>query len=137
MPDIQRFAIFTLAAFALFFALVSWVTRKRVPKPRKWSMVTLATVVVPLGMTFARYSHIFIPDLPGPIYYGIPALITFVLPPIWLRMSRWEIARYVPLAVFIAPTIHVLFSFFIGWHDYMPFPVYIRSVAELVRHTGQ
>jgi len=48
-------------------------------------------------------------------------------------MSRYEVFLYLPLAWLIAPLIHVLFSFFVGWHDYMPFPVYIPSLAELLR----
>ena len=45
--------------------------------------------------------------------------------------------EYVPLALLMAPLIHVAFSLFAGWHDYMPFPVYIPSLAELLRRGGQ
>lgn len=137
MPDIQRFAVFTVAAFVLFLSVVLWVIRSRTIRPRPWSMAALAVIVVPVGMIFARYSYIFFHDLSWTIYYGVPALMTFVLPPLWLRMSRVEIAWYVPLAVFMAPTIHVIFSLFAGWHDYMPFPAYIPSLAELLRHIRQ
>lgn len=136
MPAIQRFAVFTVAALFVFLAVILWVTRNRTARPRPGSIAALATIVVPLGMIFARYAHIFFHDLPWTIYYGVPALTTFVLPPLWLRMSRAEIAWYVPLAVCMAPTIHVVFSLFAGWHDYMPFPVYIPSLAELARHLG-
>ena len=135
MIDTQRFAVFTLAAFILFLSVILWTIRKRTAKPKIWSIALLAIIVVPVGMTFARYSHILLPNLSWTIYYGIPALITFALPPIWLRMSRVEIAWYVPLAVVMAPTIHIVFSLFFGWHDYMPFPVYIPSISELARHT--
>ena len=47
-------------------------------------------------------------------------------------MSRQEVARYLPLALCMAPFIHVVFSLFVGWHDYMPFPFYVPSLAELV-----
>lgn len=134
MTDVQRFAIFTVAALVLFLAVVLWTIRNRTTKPSGQSLLVLAILVVPVGMIFARYSHIFIPDLPWVIYYGVPALMTFVLPPLWLRMSGFETTRYVPLAVLIAPTIHVFFSLFVGWHDYMPFPVYIPSLAELAHH---
>ena len=89
MPDIQRFAVFTIAAFALFLALVSWVTRNRATKPQQWTLATLAIVVVPVGMTFAHYSHTFIPDLPWAIYYGIPALNNLC--------SATDLAAYVTL----------------------------------------
>jgi hypothetical protein len=96
-------------------------------------MLAPAIVVVPIGMIFARYSHVFFRDLPWEIYYGEPALITFLLPPLWLRMPRRETARYVPLALLMAPVIHIVFSLFVGWHDYMPFPLYIPSLAEILR----
>jgi hypothetical protein len=44
-------------------------------------------------------------------------------------MSRHEILQYLPLACLTAPVIHVLFSLLLGWHDYMPFPVYIPSIV--------
>jgi hypothetical protein len=135
MPDLWRFIVFILAAFLLFATVVQWVIRGRIGKPEWWSMLTLATIVVPAGMIFARYSHIFFHDLSWIIYYGVPAGITFCLPPLWLRMSRREIARYIPLAILMAPAIHIVFSLLIGWHDYMPFPFYIPSLAEMVRGT--
>ncbi len=133
MPDLQRFIVFMAAGLVLFLAVLVWVIRNRTAKPPRRSLVMLAIIVVPVGMTFAWYSHAFFRDLSWAIYYGVPALTTFVLPPLWLRMSRQEIAWYVPMAVFMAPVIHVVFSLFVGWHDYMPFPVYIPSLAELAR----
>jgi hypothetical protein len=133
MPDLQRFFVFMAAGLVLFLAVLLWVIRSRAAKPRRWSAAMLAVIVVPVGMTFAWYSHNLFRDLSWGIYYGVPALATFVLPPLWLRMSRQEIARYVPMAVCMAPAIHVVFSLFVGWHDYMPFPVYIPSLAELAR----
>ena len=131
MPDLQRFAVFIVAALVLFLALVRWVIRKRTTKPRQPSIAALAINVVPVGMIFARYSLIFFHDLSWTVYYGIPALNTLVLPPLCLRMSRSEAASYVPLALLMAPVIHVVFSLFVGWHDYMPFPLYIPSLAEM------
>jgi hypothetical protein len=133
MPDLARFGVFMAAAFLLFVGVVHWVVRRRPSKPNWGVMVALATVVVPIGMLFARYAHIFFRGLPWEIYYGVPALTTFFLPPLWLRMPRREVARYVPLAVLMAPAIHVVFSLFVGWHDYMPFPAYIPSLAEILR----
>jgi hypothetical protein len=135
MPDVERFSVFITAAFVLFLTGVVWVIRRRITKPSLWRLLVLATIVVPIGMVFARYSHIFMRDLPWEVYYGAPALITFFLPPLWLRMSRREMAQYVPLALLMAPVIHVVFSLFVGWHDYMPFPVYIPTLEEILRST--
>jgi len=84
-------------------------------------------------MLFARYSHIVFPHLSWTVHCGLPALTTFVLPIFWLGMSRREVLVYIPAAFFMAPAIHILFSFFIGWHDYMPFPFHVPSLAEFVQ----
>ncbi len=136
MPDIARFIVFMAAAFLLFVGVLLFVVRNRIVKPSAQTILALGAVVVILGMIFARYSHVTLPHLPWEIYYGLPALTTLLLPPVWLRMSRWEILYYLPLALFMAPAIHVIFSFLIGWHDYMPFPFYIPSLAELIRRSS-
>jgi hypothetical protein len=132
MPDIVRFFIFMAAAFLLFVAVLLFVTRKRTTTPSAVSLLAIATIVVVAGMIFARYSHLWFPTLSWQVYYGLPALLTLTLAPLTLRMSRAEIAQYVPMAFLMAPVIHILFSLFVGWHDYMPFPVYIPSIAEFL-----
>jgi hypothetical protein len=132
MPDQERFGVFIVAAFVLFFSVVLWIVRRRPARPSLGSLLALAIIVVPVGMLFARYSHLVFHDLSWAVYYGVPALTTFLLPPLWLRMSRRG-ALFLPLALLMAPVIHVAFSLLVGWHDYMPFPVYIPSIAELMR----
>ena len=43
------------------------------------------------------------------------------LPPKVFAMTWSETIRYIVLAFLSAPAIHVLFSFFLGWKEYMPF----------------
>jgi hypothetical protein len=132
MKDIYRFAVFMAAAAAVFNGVLLLVMRRRTQHPRIRSLVFTTLLVVVIGMLFARYGHIFFRP-PWWIYYGVPALSTFLLPPVILRMKRNEIAQYIPLAVLMAPAIHIFFSLFVGWHDYMPFPFYIPSLFELAR----
>ena len=61
----------------------------------------------------------------------MPAALTWVLPPVIFRMRGREVARYLPLAVLVAPLIHVVFAFFFGWAEYMPF-IPVPSLRELV-----
>lgn len=130
MPDLGRFAVFIIIASVVFLAVVLLIIRPRMRRPNRSALLGLTIVVVPCGMLFARYGHILF-GLPWWIYYGAPALVTFLLPPLALKMNRAETARYLPLAVLMAPSIHVLASLFLGWHDYMPFPVYIPSLREI------
>jgi len=123
-----------VAAAVIFNAVLLFSTRKRPARPGGRVLAVTTFVVVVVGMLFARYGHIFFRP-PWWIYYGVPALVTFLLPPASLRMDRKEVIQYVPLAILMAPVIHVFFSLFIGWHDYMPFPLYIPSLLELARKT--
>jgi hypothetical protein len=79
----------------------------------------VAFVVVVVGMVFAKFGATA--GLPWPLYYGLPAAVTLFLPPMVFRMSLGQFAWYVSLAFASSPTIHFLFSFFAGWHEYMPF----------------
>jgi hypothetical protein len=118
------------AASIVFFGVLVFVTRKRANRPTSGILFMLTGVVVVGGMLFARYGHILLQP-PWWIYYGVPASATILLPPATLRMRRAEILLYLPVAALMAPAIHVFFSLVAGWHDYMPFPVYIPSFVEL------
>jgi uncharacterized membrane protein len=96
MSDIARFIIFMVVAAAVFVAVVLVTTRRRVKEPEIWVLLLLAFIVVVLGMLFARYAHIFFQP-PWWIYYGFPAVTTFLLPPAVLRMTRREVIQYIPL----------------------------------------
>lgn len=94
-------------------------------------MVALSAIVVVGGMLFARWGQNT--GLPWWVYYTAPALATFLLPPLVLRMSGRESGNYLLLAVCMAPAIHAFFAFFIGWPDYMPF-IPIPSMSDLLKH---
>lgn len=46
-------------------------------------------------------------------------------------MRAGEIALYLPLALLVAPVIHVVFAFFLGWTEYMPF-IAVPSLREMI-----
>ncbi len=85
-------------------------------------------VVVVAGMLFAKVGTSY--ELPVWLYYGVPAVITWTLPPLVFRMRSREVAIYLVLALLLAPMIHLAFSFFLGWKEYLPF-LPVPSLAEL------
>lgn len=115
--DIGIFLINMFVALLAFIGVLIFIIRDRSPRP-VFKLFILALIVVVGGMTFARIT--FGTGLPWWIFYGLPALITFVLPPLVLQMSKRELLFYAPSAMLMAPVIHICFSFFFGWHDYMP-----------------
>ena len=64
------------------------------------------------------------------IYYSLPMLLTLFGPTIYFRMNKMQISKYLILTYVSAPLIHVLFSFFFGWKNYMPF-IKIPSIWEI------
>ena len=118
MPPLH-FVVFIAVSLAVFFAILCWVFRAR-PSPLPWARIwVVAFLVVVVGMCFAKFGANA--GLPVYVYYGIPAVLALVVPPAVFRMQRNEIIQYLLLTFASSPIIHVAFSFFIGWHEYLPF----------------
>lgn len=117
MIGIEKFFIYMLVALIVFVVVLLLTMRKR-PKQPVFKIVLLSVVAVVGGMTFARITYG--KGVPWWIFYGIPAFITFILPPIVLSMKKRELLFYIPISLLMAPAIHIFFSFFFGWHEYMP-----------------
>jgi hypothetical protein len=129
LPPESHFPILTAVSFVAFVAVLRFSINRRTVQVPHSTILWLASVVVVGGMTFAKIG--VAAGFPIWLYYGVPATLTWILPPLALRMSRNEIARYVPLVVLVAPVIHVLFSFVLGWKEYMPF-LGVPSFRELI-----
>jgi hypothetical protein len=84
-------------------------------------------------MAFAKFGQNS--GWPWWIYYTVPAVVTLVVPPLALRFSTHELWQYLALAALSSPLIHLLFSFLLGWHDYMPF-IHVPSLRELLSHAS-
>jgi hypothetical protein len=112
-----------------FLGVLFVVMHRRSPPPTLARVLSVAGVVVVGGMVFAKTGTTV--GLPVWVYYGVPAALTWVLPPVVFRMRGNEVSRYLALAVLSAPMIHILFSFFLGWKEYMPF-IPVPSLWELI-----
>jgi hypothetical protein len=128
MNDIGKFLVYMLVALIVFVLVLVFTLRKR-PKQPIFKIVLLSVIAVVGGMTFARITYG--KGVPWWIFYGIPAFITFVLPPIILRMTKRELLFYIPVSLLLGPAVHIFFSFFFGWHDYMPL-FYVPSLHDLL-----
>ena len=133
VSDAERFSLFVLVSLVAFIAILRFVTRHRVARPRPVAVLTVAGVVVVGGMLFAKYGNNA--GLPWWIYYTVPALATLAVPPATFAFSGKELAQYLVLAFLSSPTIHVVFSFLLGWHEYMPF-IPVPSLHELLANAS-
>ena len=114
-----HFPVMILASLIIFFIIIRIVLSKEQFYHEYKSIVLLSILVVIIGMLFGRYGAIW--GLKWWIYYPIPMLITVFLPPLILKMNKKKMMLYLVLSFLSAPFIHIFFSFFIGWTEYMPF----------------
>lgn len=124
-----RFLIFVFVSLLVFITILRVVTRRRTRRPGTKAVLAVAAVVVVGGMAFAKYGATA--GLPWWIYYTIPAFATLLLPPVAFKLSGKELWQYLVLAFLSSPAIHVAFSLFLGWHEYMPF-IPVPSLGRLV-----
>ncbi|HSY29631.1 MAG TPA: hypothetical protein VK832_19125 [Burkholderiaceae bacterium] len=130
MSTSNHFPFFILVSLFSFVFLLKFVLRGRPVFPSRVRIAAIALIVVVGGMIFARYGATS--GIPWWLYYGVPALLTLLLPPLVFRMDGRESMLYLLLAFLLSPLIHVCFSFFFGWKEYMPF-IPVPSLWELVR----
>lgn len=133
ISDAARFWVFVFVSLVAFIAILLFVTRRRVTRPRLVAVLTVAGVVVVGGMLFAKFGNNA--GLPWWIYYTVPALVTLAVPPAIFIFSGKELAQYLVLAFLSSPAIHVVFSFLLGWHEYMPF-IPVPSLEELLANAS-
>ena len=128
MEALIRFPIFIVASFVVFSAILWYVLRNREHRVSRNQIFYAGLIVIVGGMIFAKQGQNA--GWPWWIYYTVPMLLTVFLPPLYFKMNRRETPLYLLLSFLSAPVIHTLFSFFIGWGDYMPF-IHIPAFWEL------
>lgn len=133
ISDAGRFWVFVFVSLVAFIAILRFVTRRRVVRPRLVAVLAVAGVVVVGGMLFAKFGNNV--GLPWWIYYTVPALVTLAAPPAAFSFSGRELAQYLVLAFLSSPAIHVVFSFLLDWHEYMPF-IPVPSLRELLSNVS-
>ena len=133
MAEAWRFPVLIAVSLIVFIVILRFVVRRRPDQPSILRVVAVAAIVVVGGMLFAKTTQNA--GWPWWIYYTVPALATLALPPAAFRFSGQELWRYLVLAFLSAPAIHVAFSFFLDWHDYMPF-LPVPSLQDLLGHGG-
>jgi hypothetical protein len=129
IPVAARFSIFVVVSLIAFVAILYFVTRQRAQRPGHVVVAAVAAVVVVGGMLFAKFGNNA--GFAWWIYYTVPALATLLLPPVVFRFSGKELAQYLVLAFLSSPVIHVVFSFLLDWHEYMPF-IPVPSLKSLL-----
>jgi len=119
MNTIWHFPIMIFTSFMVFFLVLRVVLGKTEFLNKRRLVLMLSIVVIIIGMCIGKYGANF--GLKWWIYYPIPMLMNVMLPPIVLKMNLKKTLLYLGLSIVSAPIIHILFSKFLGWNEYMPF----------------
>jgi len=114
-----HFPIMIVASLLIFLIIIRVVLSKPDFKERRKKIFLLSMIVVVFGMLFGKYGATY--GLPWWLYYPVPMLITVFLPPLVLKLNTPKTVIYLLLSLLSAPFIHFIFSFFLGWTEYMPF----------------
>lgn len=114
-----HFPMMILASIFIFFAVIRMVLSKEDFIKKHKVIFILSLIVVVLGMLFGKYGATY--GLPWWIYYPVPMLLIVFLPPFVLKLNGRKTILYLILSFLSAPFIHFMFSFFLGWGEYMPF----------------
>lgn len=114
-----HFPVMIIASFVIFYLILKLILPKEEFRMNQRQIFLLGLVVIVFGMLFGKYGANY--GLPWWIYYPIPMLITVLLPPAVLKLNCRRTVGYILLSFLSAPFIHFIFSFFIGWKEYMPF----------------
>jgi hypothetical protein len=114
-----HFPVMILASLAIFLLIIRAVLSGNDFKVKQKQVILLALLTVVMGMLIGKYGAMY--GLPWWIYYPVPMLMTVLLPPLVLKFNKMKTVVYLLLSFLSAPFIHAMFSFFLGWNEFMPF----------------
>jgi hypothetical protein len=114
-----HFPVMIFASLLVFLLVIRAVLPGQKFRQKKYTIGLLSVWVVVVGMLFGKYGATW--GLPWWIYYPVPMLMTVLLPPFVLKLRKAKTMLYLILSFLSAPFIHLFFSFFFGWTEYMPF----------------
>jgi len=116
---VWHFPIMIFGSFIFFFIVILIVLGRQEFLEKKLSIILLSIIVIIFGMLFGKFGAHW--GMKWWIYYPIPMLMNVFLPPLVLKMNTKKTISYLSLSFLSAPLIHIFFSYFFGWTEYMPF----------------
>ena len=114
-----HFPMMILASLILFYLVIWIVLGTDEFRQKKRSIFFLSILCVVFGMLLGKFGANG--GLKWWIYYPVPMLINVILPPIFLKFNFRKTIAYLLLSFLSAPFVHVFFSFFFNWKEYLPF----------------
>lgn len=86
--SLGNFLVYMLVAVIVFISVLAFVIRTRSQRSTI-KILFLALICTVGGMIFARLTYG--KEIPWYVFFGVPAVFTYILPPIVLRMTTREL----------------------------------------------
>lgn len=118
MDQSFRFIVITAVTYMAFLCVIRLVLGTQY-RNKSFLINIIGMITVYGSFLIARYGNFL--KLPAFLYYALPVLITVFLPPLALKMKSDQTLKYLAFSILAVPLIHFVFSFFIGWGEFLPF----------------
>ncbi|MCX7773883.1 MAG: hypothetical protein N2376_12300 [Clostridia bacterium] len=118
MDQSFRFLVMVAVTYLAFLCVIRIVLGSQY-KAKSFLINIVGMITVYGSLLVTRYGNFL--KLPVYLYYIIPLLLTVFLPPLSLKMKSDQTLKYFAFSILAVPIIHLIFSFFFGWGEYLPF----------------
>lgn len=118
MDQSFRFMIMTAVTYLAFLCVIRLVVGSQY-KAKSFLINIIGMLTVYGSFLITHYGNFL--KLPGFLYYVLPLLLTVFLPPLSLKLKSDQTLKYLAFSILAVPLIHLFFSFFFGWGEFLPF----------------
>ena len=118
MDSSFRFIVMTAVTYLGFLCVIRLVIGSQY-KGKSFLVNVIGMITVYGSFLITRYGNFL--KLPAFLYYVLPLILTVFLPPLSLKMKSDQTLKYFAFSIIAVPVIHMFFSFFFGWGEFLPF----------------
>ncbi len=128
MDQAFRFLIMAAVTYIAFLCVIRLIIGSQY-KAKSFLINIIGMITVYGSFLISRYGNFL--KLPVLLYYVFPVLLTVFLPPLALKMKSDQTLKYLAFSLLAVPVIHLVFSFLLGWGEFLPF-IKIPSLWNII-----
>ncbi len=128
MDQAFRFLIMAAVTYIAFLCVIRLIIGSQY-KAKSFLINIIGMITVYGSFLISRYGNFL--RLPVWLDYVLPVLLTVFLPPLSLKMKSDQTLKYLAFSLLAVPVIHLVFSFLLGWGEFLPF-IKIPSLWNII-----
>lgn len=128
MDQAFRFLIMAAVTYIAFLCVIRLIIGSQY-KAKSFLINIIGMITVYGSFLISRYGNFL--RLSVWLYYVLPVLLTVFLPPLALKMKSDQTLKYLAFSLLAVPVIHLVFSFLLGWGEFLPF-IKIPSLWNII-----